>query len=311
MPQGSILGPLLFLLYINDIIASSNVLKFILFADDTSLYFSHKNKSEAYKILNLELSKITEWLAANKLSLNVGKSKLLVFHNQRKSKTNDPDDNVGNVNQDDDVEYKLLINGEALQEVEYAKYLGVLIDNKLKWDHQIAAIKLKLSKGVGLLAKIRHYAPSSVVRSLYFSFINPYTDYNLLNWGMAALTNLDPINKKIKKAIRIISFKDSDHPSTPLFKELKILPLSIAIQMRNAKFMWKLVNGYLPPSLTSKFNHNDRTPFSSSLSRLESLSRFVLYAGPVCWKNLPDKLTKIKTLNSFSNSVKNHLLNTL
>ena len=110
------------------------------------------------------MSNISQWLAANKLSLNVGKSKLLIFTNQ-KSKNNE------------DIE--LFINGERLKEVDFAKYLGVLIDNKLNWTNQIDAINLKLSKGTGLLAKIRHYAPKTVLRSLFFSFINPHTDYNL------------------------------------------------------------------------------------------------------------------------------------
>ena len=81
VPQGSVLGPLLFLLYINDIVLSSNLCKFTLFADDTSLFYSHKNKAEGTKILNTELNKIADWLAANKLRLNVSKSKLLIFNN--------------------------------------------------------------------------------------------------------------------------------------------------------------------------------------------------------------------------------------
>ena len=116
------------------------------------------------------------------------------------------------------------------------------------------ALKLKLSKGVGLLAKIRHFVPRSVLRSLYFSFINPHVDYNILNWGMASLTNLDPIDKKIKKAVRIISFKDSDHPSAPLYKNLKILPLSNSFELRQAKHMWKLINGF-PFDLVNGSSH--------------------------------------------------------
>ena len=68
------------------------------------------------------------------------------------------------------------------------------------WSHQINAVNLKLSKGTGLRAKIRHYVPNGVSRSLYYSFMNPYIDYNLLNWGMAAPTNLDPLNSKLKKS---------------------------------------------------------------------------------------------------------------
>ena len=77
--------------------------------------------------------------------------------------------------------------------------MNLLIDNKLELTNQIDAINLKLSKGTGLLAEIRHFVPTSVLRSLYFSFINPHTDYNLLNWGMAPATNLDTIAKKLKK----------------------------------------------------------------------------------------------------------------
>ena len=132
VPQGSVLGPLSFLLYINDIALSSNICKFTLFADDTSLFYSHDSKTEGAKILNAELSKIAEWLAANKLSLNVSKSKLLVFSNRHTSvDSNDTD---------------IYINGEKLKEVDHAKYLGALIDNKLNWAYQINAVSLNFPK---------------------------------------------------------------------------------------------------------------------------------------------------------------------
>ena len=294
VPQGSVLGPLLFLLYINDIVLSSNICKFTLFADDTSLFYSHDSKTEGAKILNAELSKIAEWLAANKLSLNVSKSKLLVFSNRHTSvDSNDTD---------------IYINGEKLKEVDHAKYLGALIDNKLNWAYQINAVSLKLSKGVGLLAKIRHYVPSSILRSLYFSFINPYIDYNLLNWGMATSTSLNAINLKIKKAVRIMSFKERDHHTAALFSELKILPLDKSIDLKYAKFMWKLNNGYLPESLVKNFRSNIRTKFSTAFSRLESLKNFVVFAGPQLWKKLPTNITNKPSLDSFSKTFKKYLI---
>ena len=192
--------------------------------------------------------------------------------------------------------------------MDHAKYLGALIDNKLNWSFQINSINLKLSKGIGLLAKIRHYVPSSVLKSLYYSFINPYIDYNLLNWGMAATTNLNSVNIKIKKAIRIISFKEPDSPTSPLFKNLEILPLEKSIELKIAKFMWRLYNGFLPESLSNNFRSNDRTNFSNSLSRLESLKRFVRFSGPKLWNELPHTITSKTTLNSFSNSLKKYFI---
>ena len=123
----------------------------------------------------------------------------------------------------------LYINGEQLKIVNMAKYLGVIIDNKLNWNEQINAINLKLSKGIGLLSKIRHFVPKTILRSLYYAFINSHMDYNLLNWSTSNETNLNSININMKKAIRIMCFKPRDEPSLPLFKSIGILPLDKAI----------------------------------------------------------------------------------
>ena len=311
VPQGSILGPLLFLLYINDIVMSSEIFKFTLFADDTSLFYSHKNEQDAIPILNAEFSKISNWLAANKLSLNVGKSKLLIFTNQKSRSTSTKPNDTEPSSTQNTAKSELFINGEKLKEVDHAKYLGVLIDNKLKWNNQIDAINLKLSKGNGLLAKIRHYVPKSVLRSLFFSFINPHIDYNLLNWSMAASTKLDTVGNKLKKAVRIISFENYDTPSTPLFKNLNILPLSGAIKIKLAKFMWKLFNGLLPRSISANFHANPRTIISHHDSRLTSLERFVLFNGPKIWNEIPNSIKTKPSLNAFSKNLSKFYLNNL
>ena len=295
VPQGSILGPLLFLLYINDIVLSSEVFKFNLFADDTSLFYSNNNQAEAIETINTELEKIAQWLAANKLSLNVGKSKLLIFNKKKNYDSN----------------LSVVLNGQTLEEVDHAKYLGVLVDNKLNWSFQINAVKLKLAKGTGLLAKIRHYVPPDTLKSLYFSFVNPYIDYNLLNWGMASKTHLQSIDTKMKKSVRILSFKDRFCHSAPLFKELEILPLEQFIEFKYCRFMWKMVNQILPPTLISNFNVNDRQHLNNSISRLESLSRFTRFAGPVLWKALPSNITSLTSLNLFSKKLKSYMLDQL
>ena len=195
--------------------------------------------------------------------------------------------------------------------MDHAKYLGVLIDNKLNWKLKINAIKLKLAKGTGLLAKIRHYVPGDVLKSLYFSFINPYIDYNLLNWGMAAASQLNLISLKMKKSIRIMSFKKRYHHTTPLFKELEILPLAQLVEFKYCKFMRKLFNGFLPTSISSNYHLNNRSQLFNSISRLESLSNFVRFAGPRLWNDLPASLTAKTTLNTFSKHLKLHILDQL
>ena len=145
--QGSILGPLLFLIYINDIVNCSNILQFTQFADDTCIFYSAKPDPSIENTLNNELKKVSKWPTTNKLSLNVDKSSYLNFSpNNREIKLN------------------LCINKEVLKEKEHAKYLGILIDKNLSWKPQINAVKLCLSKGCAILAKIRHFVPKAILR---------------------------------------------------------------------------------------------------------------------------------------------------
>ena len=260
-------------------------------------FFCHKNNPNVENLLNTELAKVASWLSANKLSLNVGKSKLLIFS------LCDRTNIIKDIN--------LSINNEKLKIVDMAKYLGVIIDNKLNWNEHIKAINLKLSKGIGLLSKIRHFVPKTVLRSLYYAFINPHIDYNLLNWSLSSETNLNSVNINMKKALRIMCFKKRDEHSLPLFKELGILPFDKAIQLRQGKFMWKLVNNYLPQSLSSNFTTHSitvRSQFAMPAPRLELASRHISYAGIRVWNEIPHRIKQIKTQKAFSITLQQYLL---
>ena len=145
VPQGSILGPLFFIVFMNDFSRASNI-SFC------------QNYNNVILTLNTELNKLDVWLQANKLTLNTDKTHYMFFHRARiKSKTG-----------------KISIRNNAIDEVKSTKFLGVIIDDKLNWTEHIQYIKNEISKSIGILIKIRPYLDKVTLRNLYFTFVYPY-----------------------------------------------------------------------------------------------------------------------------------------
>ena len=229
VPQGSILGPLLFILYINDIMQSSNKLYFVQFADDTCLFMENKNKAILAEQLNSELIHVSEWLVSNKLSLNVNKSNFLFFSNQR-----DKDPPV------------LKIQNNIIENKEVVKYLGILIDNKLKWNHHINSVSQKISRGIGILHSTKYLVPPELLSNLYFAFIQSHLSYGILSWG-SPLSHLTELNKLLIKAEKIIK----------LYCNKNILHIDQLYQIECCKLIFKFKNKLLPENIKEMINQSN------------------------------------------------------
>ena len=185
MPQGSILGPLQFILYINDFSKASDLLFTILFADDTSVFIEGTSYNNIINDMNRELEKVDKWLKSNKLTVNIKKTQYMLFHRTKiKHKVH---------------EDKVHISGSNLVKVNNIKFLGVIIDSKLNWSDHITYIKNKISSSIGILTKTRRFLNKKSLRNLYYSFLYPYLTYCVEVWGNAHDTYLDPLIKLQKK----------------------------------------------------------------------------------------------------------------
>ncbi len=254
VPQGSILGPILFLLYINDLPNCSKLLLFRLFADDTAVIFKHDNLQHLVDNLNTEISKVNIWLKANKLSLNTDKTKLIIFHSHRKKILTN---------------FNVSIDGFIIKRYESLKYLGIFIDEHLNWKKQLSIINTKLSKTSGLMAKLRHFCNLTTLKCVYYSLFYPYILYGIICWGCALPTYLKPLQILQNKTLRIMTFSDFQAPSNPLYLELNFLKIDQVFQMQSLLLMYKFHHSLLPPVFDDYFTpvsnlHSHFTRYSSN-----------------------------------------------
>ena len=208
-PQGSILGPLLFLLYINDLTNVSSVLFSFLFADDSNMFVSGKNPDDLVKIMNEEMIKVVDWLKTNKLSWNLKKTHL-IFRKRR-----------GQI----DLSNNLVIDDVVINRTNHTKFLGVMVDQHLTFESHVRYIKGKISRGIGILHKAKRLLQATSLFTLYYSFVYPYFTYCIAVWGNTYSTVFDPQIKCQKRAVRIVHGAGKYDHTYPIFQSLQILHL--------------------------------------------------------------------------------------
>ena len=299
-----IVGPLLFLIYVNDLAEASKIFFFILFADDTNLFLSHADYDSLIRLTNQELEKVITWFETNKLSVNIKKTYYLIFCSKNKSY------NKKNAN--------IFLKNLPLSQECQATFLGVLIDDRLTWKPHIAMLLNKISKTIGIIGKIRHLLSQRTFITIYNSLIYPYLMYCNIVWGNAYKTSLHPLLILQKKFLRIATCSSFYTHSSPLFEKLRILNIYDVNRFQLALFTAQHINHTLPDTFDSFLNfrsqfHNYQTRQSTNLHiplfRTSLAQMSVKYMCVKIWNDLPPSLKNItSSLLTFKRNLKIHLL---
>lgn len=300
VPQGSILGPKLFLLYINDLCDVSAKLKFILFADDTTILASGKDLHLLVSNITIELNKVKYWFNRNKLSLNITKTKMISF-----GKTLS------------DTQIQIMIDTVPIERVNEYTFLGVIISYNLSWRPQIKKVRDKVSKNVAIMAKCRYLLNQKALFILYCSLILPHINYCLEVWGNTYSSHLQILYRLQKKAIRIVHSVGYREHTNPLFLKSGILKLDDLIKLKSTLLVYNARKHQLPRNIQALFaeregmsKYNLRRPLNLKVQggRTSRKRQCASQLGVNLWNSLDDDIKTAASIQKFKGEFKRRVL---
>lgn len=303
VPQGSVIGPILFLLYINDLPNATNFFT-NLFADDTSFAKSNKNLSELIRETNIELSKAQDWFRSNRLSLNVSKTKYIIFCNN-------------NMQLDKNI-CKLNIGGEIIERIgndcptKSFKFVGLLIDDQLKWNFHINHVQNKVASSIYAISQTKKLLPQKILKTIYNSLTKPHIEYGLMVWGLARNELTQKIAILQKRAFRnIVNAKYNAH-TDPIACNLELLNIYDLLESNIAEFVAKFLQNKLPDSINNLFSplNNMRTKnLRLEKPKYKTYNSFPTVAFPKIWNSLPIEVKSLDSPSAVKKCMKRKFLN--
>ena len=265
------------------------------------MIYSSNNFQNLQNILEQEVNKVSKWLAANKLLLNVSKTHSMLFTFKH---------NVPNL--------KIMVNNIEIEEKCTTTFLGVQLDNKLNWKSHISHICKKVSKSIAILRMVRSIFPLNILKMIYMSLIYSHINYCNLIWGGAEDGIIEPLFKLQKKALRIITRSGYLEHTAPLFKSLELLKVNEVYKLNCTLFIYKCLKCNYFPELRNTIQRNSEyheyntrgcNSFRNvNVLRLRICQRSFLNNGKNIWNSL---IPSIKDSNSFHMikiAMKRHLL---
>ena len=286
-PQGSNLGPILFLLYINDLPNSLKMSKPSMFADDTNLACIGRNSNEIEIKLNEELENVQRWLTANKLTFNDEKTEFMLIGSRS---------HLASI----DNRPILKLGYRHIRHVRYKKSLGMVLDEQLKWDKHNEVQCKKISNSIALLKRARPFVPRHTLIKMYNAIVLPHFNYCSTIWNDGSCSVINKLSKLQRRAARIITSSTYDIRSSQILKDLNWKPIEVDLKNRETVMTFKALTGLGPDYLEQLFNecNNDiyslrsnNTKLALPKPRTNFLKRSFSYRAAKSWNELPNEIT--------------------